>query len=60
MLHGIINEQGNCLDVRDGISEINTIFHMFSCKSLASGALILGVIGIADTSPIELCYNYYT
>ena len=21
MLHGIINKQGNCLDVRDGVSE---------------------------------------
>ena len=33
MLYGIINEQGNCLDIRDDISEKNTIFHMFSYKS---------------------------
>ena len=30
MLHGIMNEQGNVLEVRDDISEKNTIFHMFS------------------------------
>ena len=30
MLHGIMNEQGNCLEVRDEISEKNTIFHKFS------------------------------
>ena len=59
MLHGIINEQGNYLDVRDGISEKNTIFHMFSYKSLASGALILGVIVIADMKPMDLCYRCY-
>ena len=47
MLYGILNEQGNYLDVRDGISE-NTIFHIFSYKFLASGALILGIIVIAD------------
>ena len=29
MLHGIINEQGNCLDVRDDISEKNTVFKCF-------------------------------
>ena len=30
MLHGIINEQGNCLDVRDNISEKNEYFsHVF-------------------------------
>ena len=29
MLHGIINEQGNCIDVTDDISEKNTIFHIF-------------------------------
>ena len=54
MLHGTINEQGNCLDVRDDISEKNTffdIFHMFSHKSLASGALILGNISLLLTSP---------
>ena len=27
MLHGTINEYGNCLNVRDGISEKNTVFH---------------------------------
>ena len=34
MLYGIINKQGNCLDVGDDISEKKTIFdnfHMFSC-----------------------------
>ena len=35
MLHGIINEQGNCLDVRDDISEEkNTIFDIFTCFSI--------------------------
>ena len=30
MLHGIINEQGNCLDVRDDISAKNEYFsHVF-------------------------------
>ena len=29
MLHGIINEQGNCLDVRDDISEKMNIFRVF-------------------------------
>ena len=47
MLYGKLNEQGNHLDVRDGISEI-TILHIFTYKSLASGALILGIIVIAD------------
>ena len=55
MLHGIINEQGNCLDVRDDISEKKNHFHMFSNKSLASGALILGIIAIADSKPMEMC-----
>ena len=45
MLHCVINEQGNCLDVRDGISEK---IYIFSYKSLASGTLILGFIVIAD------------
>ena len=49
MLHGIIYEQGNCLDVNDDISEKMNIFHMFSYKSLCSGALILGIIVIADS-----------
>ena len=30
MLHGMINKQGHFLDVRDDISEKNTVFHMFS------------------------------
>ena len=29
MLHGIMNEQENCLEVRDDISEKNTIFTCF-------------------------------
>ena len=62
MLHGIINQQGNCLAVRDDISEKNTIFdisHMFSYKSLASCALILGIIVIATKKPMDLCYRCY-
>ena len=31
----------------------------FSYKSLASGALILGIIGIADNKPVDLCYRCY-
>ena len=56
MLHGIINEHGNCLDVRDVFQKKNTIFHMFSCKFLASGALILV---IADIKPMDVyrCYK---
>ena len=30
MSHGIINEQGHVLDVRDDISEEINVFHMFS------------------------------
>ena len=26
MLHGILNEQGNCLDIRDAISENHILF----------------------------------
>ena len=39
MLHGIINEQGHLLDVRDDIS-VNkmNIFCLFSYTFLASGA----------------------
>ena len=48
MLHGIINEQGNCLDVRGDISEKKTIFHTFSNKSLGYGSVILGIIVIAE------------
>ena len=40
MLHNIIYEQGNCLDVRDDISDKKLLFRMFSYQSLASGALI--------------------
>ena len=63
MLHGIINEQGNCLDVRDDISEKNIIFdifHMFPYKSLASGATIIGIIVIAINMPMDFCYRCYT
>ena len=38
MLHGIINEHGHYLDVRDDISVKMNIFCMFSYKFLASGA----------------------
>ena len=56
MLHGIINEQGNCLDVRADISEKrNNIFHMFTYKSLASRILIVGILVIADKKPMALC-----
>ena len=41
MLHGIINEQEYCRNVRDGISEKTNIFHMFSYNSIASGAIIM-------------------
>ena len=40
MLHDIINKQGNCLDIRVDISEINCHFHMFSYTSLGSGGFI--------------------
>ena len=62
MLHSMINEQGNCLDVRDDISEKKyyfDIFHMFSYKSLASDALILGIIVIATNTSMDLCYRCY-
>ena len=42
MLHGIINEQGHWLDVREDISGKHEYFGMFFYKSLASGAAILG------------------
>ena len=35
----------------------NKIFHMFSYKSLAPGALILGIIVIADNKPLTCAYN---
>ena len=34
MLHGTINEQGSCLDVRYDISEKTNIFHMFPVNLL--------------------------
>ena len=52
MLHGIIIEQGFCLHVRDHISIIKYYFHIFSYKSLATGALILWIIVIADNKPM--------
>ena len=57
MLPGIINEKGNCLDVRDDISEINAIRHTY--ESLASGAFILGIVVIVVTKPMNLCYRCY-
>ena len=48
MLIGIISEQENCLGVRDDISEKKNYFHMFSYKPIPSGALILGILVIAD------------
>ena len=38
MLHGIINEQGHSLAVRDDISGKMNIFRIFSYKSIASSA----------------------
>ena len=37
----------------------NTIFHIFSYKYVASGALVLVIIVIADKKPMELCYRCY-
>ena len=59
MLHGIINEYKNCLGVRDDISEKNEYFQIFSYKSLASGALTLEIIDIADNKPMDFCYRCY-
>ena len=62
MLLGMINEQGNCLDVRDHISEKNNIFdifYLFICRSVASGALVLRIMGIATNKPMDLCYRCY-
>ena len=53
MLHGTKIKQVNCLDVRDDISGKNTFFHMFSYESLASGALFLGIIVIADNKSMD-------
>ena len=47
------------LEVRDDISEKKTIFHMFSFKSLASGALVLVISVIVENKPMELCYRCY-
>ena len=59
MLHGTINEKGNCLGVREAISEKTNIFHMFSYKSLASDALILEIVVIADNEPMDFCFKCY-
>ena len=56
MLHDIINEQGNGLDVRDDIAYY---FYMFSYKPLAPDALILGITVIADNMLMHLCYRCY-
>ena len=34
-------------------------FHMFSYESLASGALVLVIIVIADNKLMKLCYRCY-
>ena len=59
MLHDIINEQGTSIDVRVDILEKMNIFHMFSYKFLASCALIIEIIVIADNKPMEVCYRCY-
>ena len=59
MIHGIIHEQGNCLDVRDDISEKMIIFHSFSNKYLVSCAFFLESIVIADNKPMDFCYRCY-
>ena len=41
------------------IFQKNTIFHIFSYLSLASGALVLVITVIADNKPMELCYLCY-
>ena len=41
------------------IFQKNTVFHMFSFYSLASGALVLVITVIADNKPMELCYRCY-
>ena len=58
MLHGIMSGQGNCLGSKRYFRK-NTIFHMFSYLTLASGALFLVIIVIADNKPMELCYRCY-
>ena len=57
MLPGIINEKGNCLDLRDDISEKNAIRHTY--ESLASGLFILGIVVIVDSKPVNLSYRCY-
>ena len=64
MLHGIINEQENCLDVKDDILEKKILFFtFFTCfpinKSLASGALTFGIIVIATNKPVDLFYRCF-
>ena len=60
MLHGMINEQGHWLDERDDILEKKMIiFYMFSYKSLASGALMLGINSSVIIKPVYLCYRCY-
>ena len=57
MLHGIINEQGIVL-MSEMIYFRKILFsHMFSNKSLASGALILAIIDSVDNKPMGLCYR---
>ena len=41
------------------IFQIKYYYHMFSYKSLASGALVLVIIVIADNKLIELRYRCY-
>ena len=41
------------------IFQKNTVFHMFSYLSLASGALVLVLTVIADNKPVELCKLCY-
>ena len=41
------------------IVQKSTVFHMFSYKSLAFGALVLVITVIADNKPMELCYLCY-
>ena len=41
------------------IFQKNTVFHMLSYLSLASGALVLVITVNADNKPMELCYLCY-
>ena len=51
------------LEVRDDISEKNTIFHMFNYLTLASGALFPVLQSLLITSPwncvTDVIYNFY-